>query len=61
MNSKEILENAIQNYTVTNDNLKSQLSNPDISPERKKDVERMIEDNQKQIDQLTEKLKKLGE
>lgn len=53
----ELYKNALNNWEATITNLKSQLSNEEITKERKKDIETQIKNAQKEIDTIKEKLK----
>lgn len=55
----ELYKNALNNWEATITNLKSQLSNEEITKERKKDIETQIKNAQKEIDTIKEKLKEV--
>ena len=56
----ELYKNALNNWEATVTNLKSQLSNEEITKERKKDIEKQIKNAQKEIEIIKEKLKEVN-
>lgn len=55
----ELYKNALNNWEATITNLKSQLSNEEITKERKRDIEKQIKNAQKEINTIKEKLKEV--
>ena len=51
-------ENALNNYRPTITNLESQLLDPNITAERKKDIERQLKNAKEKVDEIR-KIKRL--
>ena len=49
-------ENALNNYRPTITNLESQLLDPNITAERKKDIERQLKNAKEKVDEITKSL-----
>lgn len=52
-------ENALNNYRPTISNLESQLLDPNITAERKKDIERQLKNAKEKVDEITKLLNEL--
>lgn len=52
-------ENALNNYRPTISNLESQLLDPNITTERKKDIERQLKNAKEKVDEITKSLNEL--
>ena len=52
-------ENALNNYRPTITNLESQLLDPNITAERKKDIERQLKNAKEKVDEITKSLNEL--
>lgn len=52
-------ENALNNYRPTITNLESQLLDPNITAERKKDIERQLKNAKEKVDEITKLLNEL--
>ena len=52
-------ENALNNYRPTITDLESQLLDPNITVERKKDIERQLKNAKEKVDEITKSLNEL--